>query len=1427
MKHKKTAALSILVFLLLGLVFSPLPIPAFAAGVDSNSDGYDDNDFNQVQAFLNMPSASAGNSNGKQINAEYNPDVVTTWSGVEWDTSTIKRVIQIGAGGSWSGTLLAGSLDLSACESLATLSCDNNQITSLDISGTTALTSLSCTNNRLANVIAAIGGQTVDLSANGHGYVALQYAASTLNAIASVQAGYSFKNWTSSGTQVSTNASYSLTIGEAYALVANMLNTVTYDSQGGSEVISNTVANGSKISPPSDPTLAGYTFSAWYKEPACENIWDFDNATVSENITLYAKWTANIYTVDYESNGGSGTTASSSHTYGVAKDLTQNAFARTGYTFTGWNTVALGGGTSFTEKQSVLNLSDVNGATVTLYAQWTANIYTVDYDSNGGSGTTASSSHTYGVAKDLTPNEFVRTGYTFAGWATSAEGSLAYADQANVLNITSVNGTTVTLYAKWTANNYTVAYDSNGGTGTTASSSHTYGIASSLTANGFAKTNYAFAGWATSASGAVVYADQASVVNLSSVNGVTVTLYAKWAANSYTVAYNINGGDGGTTASSNHTIDDAANLTANGYTRTGYTFAGWNTLALGGGMSFTDRQSVLNLSDVNGATVTLYAQWTANIYTVAYDSNGGSGTTASSSHTYGIASSLTANSFTRTGYTFAGWATSAGGAVVYADQASVVDLSSINGVTVTLYAKWAANSYTVAYDINGGDGGTTASSSHTYGIASNLTANSFTRTGYTFVGWNTVAIGGSTSFTDKQSVLNLSAVNGATVTLYAQWTAYTYTIAYEINGGDGGTTASSSHTYGVPKALTQNMFTRTGYAFAGWNTVAIGGGASYTDSQSILNLSAINGATVTLYAQWASNAYSVAYASNGGDGGTMASSVHAFDVAKALTDNTFTKTGYTFVGWNTKADGSGTSYANQENVINLSAISGDTVTIYAEWTINNYAVTFNPQGGSVVTGKSADFNTAITAPADPSLAGYAFVGWYKEPGCVNPWNFSSDAVKENTTLYASWSINTYTVVFNSQGGSIVEDIKASYNAHIGLSVIPVYYKGVFGGWYKEPECVHVWDFSRDVVTENTTLYAKWSGVSLITVLTKSPRYGTVSGGRSYANDTQATVTATPNSGYYFVKWMQGTTQVSTDAVFTFTVSGSTTLTAYFASIPTPRIKVTAIGYSTVKITWSLNPNATSYQIYRAAPRRSGFALIDTVGSGVTTYIDTNGLIAGKTYYYMVAACCTAGPTQTRRLSSVRYVTPKWPVPTLRASLTNYHTANLSWSSVAEADGYKVFRNTSYRGEYTEIADVAAPTLTYQDAGLEYGRTYYYKVLPYDSVGAEKITGTFSRVRYVRPSWPTLRLRAASIANNSIGLSWNAIANADGYEAVRSTSRREVYVPVGSDIITNAYVDSDSLTTGIRYYYKVRPYDMVNGVKVFGPYCSYRYAKAAL
>lgn len=332
------------------------------------------------------------------------------------------------------------------------------------------------------------------------------------------------------------------------------------------------------------------------------------------------------------------------------------------------------------------------------------------------------------------------------------------------------------------------------------------------------RAGYTLASWNTAANGSgTSYALGASF----NYPVQSTTLYAQWNEAPKVVNFNTNGGTGSIPQQSSLT---ATTLTSNSnnITRSGYTFTGWNTVQGGTGTAYANGATF----PFSASSTTLYAQWTPN--SVTFNSNGGSGTMAAQSAT--TSTNLTANAFTRAGYTFAGWSTSANGSgTQYANSASYTFASS-----TTLYAKWAGTTNTVTYDSHGGTA-VVAGSFTTGGTIANL-ATAPTRTGYSFVGWFEAASGGT--------VLANGYAPSATsaITLHAQWNALAQTVTFDANGGTGTMTAQTS---GSAAVLTTNTIARTGYGFTGWNTAVNGSGTAYAVDATHPFTS-----SETLYAQW-------------------------------------------------------------------------------------------------------------------------------------------------------------------------------------------------------------------------------------------------------------------------------------------------------------------------------------------------------------------------------------------------------------------------------------------------------------------------------------------------------------------------------------------------------------------------------------------------
>ena len=415
---------------------------------------------------------------------------------------------------------------------------------------------------------------------------------------------------------------------------------------------------------------------------------------------------------------------------------------------------------------------------------------------------------------------------------------------------------------------YTVTFDSNGGTGY-APAAQTANSGSSITLpfnSGLSKTGYTFGGWNTNNAGT---GTSYAAGSLYTVTG-NATLYAKWEsvlATSYTVTYNANNATGGTVPvdSKNYTTGQIVTVLVNsgGLTRTGYTFAGWNTASNGTGMNY----AAGNTFNMGSGNVTLYAMWAAigeTSYTVTYNANNATGGTVPfDSNNYATGQTVTvlgnSGSLVRTGYTFAGWNTGSGGTGTSYAAGSTLTMGSRN---VILYAKWTANNYTVTYNANGATGGTVPTGSNNYATDQTVTvlgnSGSLTRTGYTFAGWNTASDGSGRSYAAGSTF----AMSSSNITLFAKWEAVlatSYTVTYNANGATSGTVPTDWNDYTTGQTVTvlgnSGSLTRTGYTFAGWSTASNGTGMSYAAGSTLT----MGSGNVTLYAKWVGDDTRVPY----------------------------------------------------------------------------------------------------------------------------------------------------------------------------------------------------------------------------------------------------------------------------------------------------------------------------------------------------------------------------------------------------------------------------------------------------------------------------------------------------------------------------------------------------------------------------------------
>ena len=469
--------------------------------------------------------------------------------------------------------------------------------------------------------------------------------------------------------------------------------TVTFDRNGGNGNMSpqSIDRDTSKALAANAFSKAGYSFGGWAEVP--DGPVRYTNSQSVRNladegggITLYAVWNANTYYVAFNANGGVGAMPAQAFTYdATAVPLSKNKFTYKGYLFEGWSTTAKGD-VVFTDEEAVSNLAA--SGTTTLYAVWKSNSFTVVFNANGGLGAMEEQLFTLGVAEPLAKNAFTFKGRAFIGWAQTAKGDVVFDDCETVVDLAASG--TVTLYAVWGSGGCAIVFFANGGSGFMPLQVVASGTTTNLDANAFLRSGYAFAGWATTRTGGVVYKDGQKVKDLA--NGSNLVLYAVWAKKKYKVAFNANGGSG-RMATESFTFGKAKKLSACTFRRPGYVFMGWAKSAAKARkrkVAYADGKKVKNLT-TKGGTVNLHATWAKKKYKVAFNANGGSGKMAKKSFTYGKAKKLSACTFTRAGFTFAGWATSKArankGLVSYSDRQKVKNLTP-TGKAVTLYAVW-------------------------------------------------------------------------------------------------------------------------------------------------------------------------------------------------------------------------------------------------------------------------------------------------------------------------------------------------------------------------------------------------------------------------------------------------------------------------------------------------------------------------------------------------------------------------------------------------------------------------------------------------------------------------------------------------------------------------------------------------------------------
>ncbi len=771
-----------------------------------------------------------------------------------------------------------------------------------------------------------------------------------------------------------------------YAIVTARIFDTAFTAKSGSYVDGENLGDGEFIGWNQTDTTALYNGEGTYKTES--EVLEYAQNRIADGYTStdvyagYGKYT----TITFDANNGSNNTSTQTIAYPKTANLNKNTFTREGHDFYAWNDQPDGSGTYYRDEQAY-SATEMNGANVTLYAQWSPkaeytinyhngeNVNTVKYNCWDGRYTNREIDHSPNVADDGTKTSELSSYYDYARVitipnATRLHVKLTYGSSG-------ISNTFAVLwqgshpdYDSWNNSDSGVKLGDNttgkyGGTndgenmvveGYIAGDTVTVGFYNTYGYTGYGyylevtvafdemlcdsepvqgqyvapvgEENDVFTGWSfdnTAALGS--YMNEAEAKAALTTDNTTVDMYAIWAKPTI-IKFDNNNGNG----TMNDVIVEYGEATVIPDNRFTYDsdsdvrFAYWNTMSDNNGTQYSSGNTY-NAENPAGETTILYAIWGMPTY-YHFDNNGGQGENFTLTVSYNTYDTYVPGcQFTKENATFYRWSEDPN------DESTswynpyeigrTLNANNIAGGEITLYAIWG---YDTIFHFNANGGLGEMQDFHApYGRSSYLPDVAFGMYGAKFSNWNTAADNTGTSY-DNKGYYSPNSMAGGEITLYAIW-GWPATLHFEPNGGTG-----EMEDITVPYNQNINLpavgYSKEGTVFAYWNTEIDRSGTRYDDQAEYASLNTDYVGTLYLYAIWGYPTYFV-YHANGGNG-TMDTHRVDYNTDFALDANTFTREGMRFVGWNTQPDGTGTSYTNQQ-VYHTGNVDGETIELYAIW----------------------------------------------------------------------------------------------------------------------------------------------------------------------------------------------------------------------------------------------------------------------------------------------------------------------------------------------------------------------------------------------------------------------------------------------------------------------------------------------------------------
>lgn len=833
--------------------------------------------------------------------------------------------------------------------------------------------------------------------------------------------------------------------------------TVKFDTAGGSTIEPAVIKYDELITRPVDPTMDArpapnpttYTFDGWYTDKG--ELWDFTSQTVTQDMTLKARWHQNTVYVIYVHNNGTGESSTISHDYGFhngAPDITPE---KEGYEVRNWlqsNNKPWNFDTPFTED-------------ITLTAQWGIKTYNVTFDTGEDSGVFVPNQRVEFDKKVTKPTDPIRPGYVFSGWYSTED----YQDGTLWSFDTPMPANDITLYAYWMPISYTITFDSDGGSPVVDTKTYHYTDAIDKPEDPV-KDHYNFGGWYKDPQKSIAWDFDANKVsngiltdNIENKTG-SMTLYAKWVPEVYTVTFHTDTENGEPAlptelTKQSVTYKEFASLPA--YPSTpwnGYTLQGWYTKTEEGAFDqkweFADSETPTSVE----RNLDLYANWTQDEYTITYVTNAPEEEIPSmlplTPRYYG--DKLTAEELprlTREHYNFDNW---------FKDEEFTtpwdMDADEITGNT-TLYAHWIPKDYTFTFQITDENGmsstSTVAPVTQPYGTF--LTEPEVApRPGFTFHSWYKDA-----ALTPEEQWNFTENPVDQNRTLYASWTRDIYTVHFETYGGTP-VPEDQLLEYEDTAIEPETPPARPHYSFGGWFH------ESTFDNEWDFTNDKITGHT-TIYAKWIPDIYKVTFEVNGGK------KLEPLDVTYGNPIGTeypvTTRDGYHMLNWCTDPE-----LTLPFDVANT--LVEQDMTLYANWELDEYSLVYDfGDGTKEKDEKIYHYGDHVKNPGF-TKEHMTLNGWYKDSAYTDKWVFKRDTIKENTTLYGYWTDTEYNLHFETYDGTEIPDETANWGDVVTKpEVDPVRDGHTFNGWFKDAACTTAWDFEEDFIEGNTIIYSGW------------------------------------------------------------------------------------------------------------------------------------------------------------------------------------------------------------------------------------------------------------------------------------------------------------------------------------------------------------------